>query len=339
MAVRVAINGFGRIGRLAFRQMFQAEGFEIVAINDLTSPDMLAYLLKYDSSQKRYEKADLVSNTDHSIIVDNTEIEIYKEADASKLPWGELDIDVVLECTGFYTSKAKAQAHIDAGAKKVVISAPAGNDLPTIVYNTNHEILTAEDNIISAASCTTNCLAPMAKALNDLAPIKSGIMVTVHAYTGDQMILDGPQRKGDKRRSRAGACNIVPNSTGAAKAIGLVVPELAGKLIGAAQRVPVPTGSTTILTAVVEGKVTVDEINAAMKAASNESFGYNTDMIVSSDVIGITYGSLFAATQTMALTVPAHTPEVQFVSSYDNENSFTSNMCRTIKYFAKFLNK
>ena len=339
MAVRVAINGFGRIGRLAFRQMFQAEGFEIVAINDLTSPDMLAYLLKYDSSQKRYETADLVSNTDHSIIVDNTEIEIYKEADASKLPWGELDIDVVLECTGFYTSKAKAQAHIDAGAKKVVISAPAGNDLPTIVYNTNHEILTAEDNIISAASCTTNCLAPMAKALNDLAPIKSGIMVTVHAYTGDQMILDGPQRKGDKRRSRAGACNIVPNSTGAAKAIGLVVPELAGKLIGAAQRVPVPTGSTTILTAVVEGKVTVDEINAAMKAASNESFGYNTDMIVSSDVIGITYGSLFDATQTMALAVDDNTTEVQVVSWYDNENSFTSNMCRTIKYFAKFLNK
>ena len=339
MAVRVAINGFGRIGRLAFRQMFQAEGFEIVAINDLTSPDMLAYLLKYDSSQKRYEKADLVSNTDHSIIVDNTEIEIYKEADASKLPWGELDIDVVLECTGFYTSKAKAQAHIDAGAKKVVISAPAGNDLPTIVYNTNHEILTAEDNIISAASCTTNCLAPMAKALNDLAPITSGIMVTVHAYTGDQMILDGPQRKGDKRRSRAGACNIVPNSTGAAKAIGLVVPELAGKLIGAAQRVPVPTGSTTILTAVVEGKVTVDEINAAMKAASNESFGYNTDMIVSSDVIGITYGSLFDATQTMALAVDDNTTEVQVVSWYDNENSFTSNMCRTIKYFAKFLNK
>ena len=339
MAVRVAINGFGRIGRLAFRQMFQAEGFEIVAINDLTSPDMLAYLLKYDSSQKRYEKADLVSNTDHSIIVDNTEIEIYKEADASKLPWGELDIDVVLECTGFYTSKAKAQAHIDAGAKKVVISAPAGNDLPTIVYNTNHEILTAEDNIISAASCTTNCLAPMAKALNDLAPIKSGIMVIVHAYTGDQMILDGPQRKGDKRRSRAGACNIVPNSTGAAKAIGLVVPELAGKLIGAAQRVPVPTGSTTILTAVVEGKVTVDEINAAMKAASNESFGYNTDMIVSSDVIGITYGSLFDATQTMALAVDDNTTEVQVVSWYDNENSFTSNMCRTIKYFAKFLNK
>ncbi len=339
MAVRVAINGFGRIGRLAFRQMFQAEGFEIVAINDLTSPDMLAYLLKYDSSQGKYEKANTVSSTDHSIIVDGTEIEIYKEADAHNLPWGQLDIDVVLECTGFYTSKAKAQAHVDAGAKKVVISAPAGNDLPTIVYNTNHETLTAEDNIISAASCTTNCLAPMAKALNDLAPIQSGIMATIHAYTGDQMILDGPQRKGDKRRSRAGAENIVPNSTGAAKAIGLVVPELNGKLIGAAQRVPVPTGSTTILTAVVEGKVTVEQINAAMKAASNESFGYNEDEIVSKDIVGITYGSLFDATQTMVLPVDDNHTEVQVVSWYDNENSFTSNMCRTIKYFAKFLNK
>jgi len=339
MAVRVAINGFGRIGRLAFRQMFQAEGFEIVAINDLTSPDMLAYLLKYDSSQGRYAKADLVSSTDHSIIVDGTEIEIYKEAQAANLPWKDLDIDVVLECTGFYTSKAKAQAHIDAGAKKVVISAPAGNDLPTIVYNTNHETLTADDNIISAASCTTNCLAPMAKALNGLATIKSGIMATIHAYTGDQMILDGPQRKGDKRRSRAAAENIVPNSTGAAKAIGLVVPELNGKLIGAAQRVPVSTGSTTILTAVVEGQVTVDEINAAMKAAANESFGYNDDLIVSKDVVGMTYGSLFDATQTMVLPIDENLTEVQVVSWYDNENSFTSNMCRTIKYFAKFLNK
>ncbi len=339
MAVRVAINGFGRIGRLAFRQMFQAEGFEIVAINDLTSPDMLAYLLKYDSSQGSYAKKDLVSSTDHSIIVDGTEIEIYKEADASKLPWGELDIDVVLECTGFYTSKAKAQAHIDAGAKKVVISAPAGNDLPTIVYNTNHETLTADDNIISAASCTTNCLAPMAKALNDLAPIQSGIMCTIHAYTGDQMILDGPQRKGDKRRSRAGAENIVPNSTGAAKAIGLVIPELNGKLIGAAQRVPVPTGSTTILTAVVKGQPTVDEINAAMKAQQTESFGYNEDLIVSKDIVGMTYGSLFDSTQTMVKAVGDDYAEVQVVSWYDNENSFTSNMCRTIKYFAKFLNK
>ncbi len=339
MAVRVAINGFGRIGRLAFRQMFKAEGFDIVAINDLTSPEMLAYLLKYDSSQGRYAKADTVSATEDSIVVDGETIKIYKEADANNLPWGELDVDVVLECTGFYTSKAKAQAHINAGAKKVVISAPAGNDLPTIVYNTNHETLTADDDIISAASCTTNCLAPMAKALNGLAAIQSGIMVTVHAYTGDQMILDGPQRKGDKRRSRAGAENIVPNSTGAAKAIGLVVPELSGKLIGSAQRVPVPTGSTTILTAVVEGDVTVEQVNAAMKAATNESFGYNEDEIVSKDIVGITYGSLFDATQTMVLPVGNGTTEVQVVSWYDNENSFTSNMCRTIKYFAKFLNK
>ena len=339
MAVRVAINGFGRIGRLAFRQMFQAEGFDIVAINDLTSPDMLAYLLKYDSSQGRYAKADKVSNTDHSIIVDGHEIEIYKEADANNLPWGDLDIDVVLECTGFYTSKDKAQAHINAGAKKVVISAPAGNDLPTIVYNTNHETLTEKDDIISAASCTTNCLAPMAKALNELAAIQSGIMVTIHAYTGDQMIFDGPQRKGNKRRSRAGAENIVPNTTGAAKAIGLVVPELNGKLIGSAQRVPVPTGSTTILTAVVKGDVTVDQVNAAMKAAQTESFGYNEDPIVSKDIVGMTYGSLFDATQTMVLPVGDGNTEVQVVSWYDNENSFTSNMCRTIKYFAKFLNK
>ncbi|EEP28094.1 MULTISPECIES: type I glyceraldehyde-3-phosphate dehydrogenase [Shuttleworthella] len=339
MAVRVAINGFGRIGRLAFRQMFQAEGFDIVAINDLTSPEMLAYLLKYDSSQGRYAKADTVSSSDHSITVDGHEIEIYKEADAHNLPWGKLDVDVVLECTGFYTSKDKAQAHIDAGAKKVVISAPAGNDLKTIVYNTNHETLTADDHIISAASCTTNCLAPMAKALNDLAAIQSGIMVTIHAYTGDQMILDGPQRKGNFRRSRAAAVNIVPNSTGAAKAIGLVVPELNGKLIGSAQRVPVPTGSTTILTAVVKGKVTVDQINAAMKAASDESFGYNEDQIVSSDIVGMTYGSLFDATQTSVVEMEDGNSEVQVVSWYDNENSFTSNMCRTIKYFAKFLNK
>ena len=336
--VKVAINGFGRIGRLAFRQMFGVEGYDIVAINDLTSPEMLAHLLKYDTSQGRYALADKVECTDHSIIVDGEEIEIYKEADAKNLPWKDLDVDVVLECTGFYTSKEKSQAHIDAGAKKVVISAPAGNDLPTVVYNVNHDILTEDDNIISAASCTTNCLAPMAKALNDFAEIQSGIMVTVHAYTGDQMILDGPQRKGELRRSRAAALNIVPNSTGAAKAIGLVIPELDGKLIGAAQRVPVPTGSTTILTAVVKGKVTVDEINAAMKAASSESFGYNTDEIVSSDIIGSTYGSIFDATQTMALPCGENT-EVQVVSWYDNENSFTSQMCRTIKHFAKLLNK
>ena len=337
MAVKVAINGFGRIGRLAFRQMFGAEGFEIVAINDLTSPKMLAHLLKYDSTQGRYAKGDTVVAGEDSITVDGKEIKIYKEPDANNCPWGALDVDVVLECSGFYTSKAKAQAHINAGAKYVIISAPAGNDLPTIVYNVNHEKLTKEDTIISAASCTTNCLAPMAKGLNDLAPIKTGIMCTIHAYTGDQMTLDGPQRKGDLRRSRAAAVNIVPNSTGAAKAIGLVIPELNGKLIGAAQRVPTPTGSTTILTAVVEGTVTKEQINAAMKAASNESFGYNEDEIVSSDIIGMTYGSLFDATQTMVLPLDNGTTQVQVVSWYDNENSYTSQMVRTIKHFGKLL--
>ncbi len=338
--VKVAINGFGRIGRLAFRQMFGAEGFDVVAINDLTSPKMLAHLLKYDSAQGRYALADKVSATEDSIIVDGKEIKIYAKANAAELPWGEIGVDVVLECTGFYTSKAKAQAHVDAGAKKVVISAPAGNDLPTIVYNVNHETLTKEDNIISAASCTTNCLAPMAKALNDLAPIKSGIMTTVHAYTGDQMTLDGPQRKGDLRRSRAAAVNIVPNSTGAAKAIGLVIPELNGKLIGSAQRVPTPTGSTTILVAVVEGNVSKEDINAAMKAAATESFGYTEEELVSSDIIGITYGSLFDATQTMVKYMEeSNTTQVQVVSWYDNENSYTSQMVRTIKYFAKLLNK
>ena len=333
MAVRVAINGFGRIGRLAFRQMFGAEGYEVVAINDLTSPKMLAHLLKYDSSQGKYALADTVSAGEDSITVDGKTIKIYAEADAANLPWGELKVDVVLECTGFYTSKAKAEAHIKAGARKVVISAPAGNDLPTIVYNVNHETLKPEDTVISAASCTTNCLAPMAKALNDYAPIKSGIMCTIHAYTGDQMTLDGPQRKGDLRRSRAAAVNIVPNSTGAAKAIGLVIPELNGKLIGSAQRVPTPTGSTTILTAVVEGEATVEGINAAMKAAQTESFGYNEDEIVSSDIVGITYGSLFDSTQTMVLPLDNGTTEVQVVSWYDNENSYTSQMVRTIKYF------
>ena len=337
MAVKVAINGFGRIGRLAFRQMFGAEGYEVVAINDLTSPKMLAHLLKYDSTQGTYALADTVEAGEDSITVDGKEIKIYAKANAAELPWGEIGVDVVLECTGFYTSKAKAQAHIDAGAKKVVISAPAGNDLPTIVYNVNHEELTKEDNIISAASCTTNCLAPMAKALNDLAPIKSGIMCTIHAYTGDQMTLDGPQRKGDLRRSRAAAVNIVPNSTGAAKAIGLVIPELNGKLIGSAQRVPTPTGSTTILTAVVEGEVTVEQINAAMKAASNESFGYNEDEIVSSDIVGMRFGSLFDSTQTMVLPLDNGTTEVQVVSWYDNENSYTSQMVRTIKHFGTLL--
>ena len=335
MAVKVAINGFGRIGRLAFRQMFGAEGYEVVAINDLTSPKMLAHLLKYDSSQGKYALADKVESTDDSIIVDGKEFKIYAKANAEELPWGEIGVDVVLECTGFYTSKEKASAHVKAGARKVVISAPAGNDLPTIVYNVNHDTLKAEDTVISAASCTTNCLAPMAKALNDLAKIKSGIMCTIHAYTGDQMTLDGPQRKGDLRRSRAAAVNIVPNSTGAAKAIGLVIPELNGKLIGAAQRIPTPTGSTTILTAVVEGNVTVDEINAAMKAAATESFGYNTDEIVSSDIIGMRFGSLFDATQTMVCPLDNGTTEVQVVSWYDNENSYTSQMVRTIKYFSE----
>ncbi len=334
--VKVAINGFGRIGRLAFRQMFGAEGYEIVAINDLTSPAMLAHLLKYDSAQGRYALADKVVAGEDSITVDGKTIKIYAEKNAADLPWGEIGVDVVLECTGFYCSKEKSQAHIDAGAKKVVISAPAGKDLPTIVYSVNENTLTKEDTIISAASCTTNCLAPMANALNKYAPIQSGIMTTVHAFTGDQMVLDGPHRKGDLRRARAAAVNIVPNSTGAAKAIGLVIPELNGKLIGSAQRVPVPTGSTTILVAVVKGKdITVEGINAAMKAASSDSFGYTEEPLVSSDIIGITYGSLFDATQTMVTKIDDDTYQVQVVSWYDNENSYTSQMVRTIKYFAE----
>lgn len=339
--VKVAINGFGRIGRLAFRQMFEAEGYEVVAINDLTSPKMLAHLLKYDTAQGGFagkfgENKHTVEATENSIIVDGKEITIYAKPNAAELPWGELGVDVVLECTGFYTSKEKASAHLAAGAKKVVISAPAGKDLPTIVYNVNHKTLTAEDKVISAASCTTNCLAPMAAALHAYAPIQSGIMSTIHAYTGDQMILDGPQRKGDLRRSRAGAQNIVPNSTGAAKAIGLVIPELNGKLIGSAQRVPTPTGSTTILVAVVKGKdITVEGVNAAMKAATTESFGYTEEQIVSSDIVGMKYGSLFDATQTMVAKVDDDTYHVQVVSWYDNENSYTSQMVRTIKYFAE----
>jgi len=351
--VRVAINGFGRIGRLAFRQMFGADGYQVVAINDLTSPKMLATLLKYDSAQGGFcgkfgENLHTVSSKEPefeedgktvkvpgSITVDGKEITIYAMPKAEELPWGQLDVDVVLECTGFYTSKDKAEAHIKAGAKKVVISAPAGNDLPTIVYNVNHKTLKPEDKVISAASCTTNCLAPMTKALNDYAPIQSGIMTTVHAYTGDQMILDGPQRKGDVQRARAGAVNIVPNSTGAAKAIGLVIPELNGKLIGAAQRVPTATGSTTILHAVVKGKdVTVEGINEAMKAAANESFGYTTEKLVSSDIIGMRFGSLFDANQTMVAKIDEDTYQVQVVSWYDNENSYTSQMVRTIKYFS-----
>ena len=336
MSVKVAINGFGRIGRLAFRQMFGAEGYEIVAINDLTSPKMLAHLLKYDSAQGRYEKADTVVAGEDSITVDGKEIKIYAKPNAAELPWGEIGVDVVLECTGFYTSKEKAQAHIDAGAKKVVISAPAGKDLPTVVFGVNENVLTPDDKIISAASCTTNCLAPMANALNKYAPIQSGIMSTIHAYTGDQMVLDGPHRKGDLRRARAAAVNIVPNSTGAAKAIGLVIPELNGKLIGSAQRVPVPTGSTTILTAVVKGKdITVEGINAAMKSASNQSFGYTEELLVSSDIVGIRYGSLFDSTQTMVTEIGDGLYQVQVVSWYDNENSYTSQMVRTIKYFAE----
>ncbi|MGN1242788.1 MAG: type I glyceraldehyde-3-phosphate dehydrogenase [Candidatus Enterosoma sp.] len=352
--VRVAINGFGRIGRLAFRQMFGAEGYEVVAINDLTSPKMLANLLKYDTAQGGYagvigEGLHTVSSKEPvfeedgktvkvpgSITVDGKEITIYAQPKANLLPWGELNVDVVLECTGFYCSKERSMAHIEAGAKKVVISAPAGKDLKTIVFSVNEKTLTAEDQVISAASCTTNCLAPMAKALNDAFPIQSGIMTTVHAYTGDQMILDGPHRKGDLRRARAGAANIVPNSTGAAKAIGLVIPELNGKLIGSAQRVPVATGSTTILVAVVKGEdVTVDAINAAMKASASESFGYNEDPIVSSDVIGMRFGSLFDATQTMVTKIADGLFQVQVVSWYDNENSYTSQMVRTIKYFAQ----
>ena len=336
MSIKVAINGFGRIGRLAFRQMFGAEGYEIVAINDLTSPTMLAHLLKYDSAQGRYAKADTVFAGEDSITVDGKEIKIYAKPNAEELPWGEIGVDVVLECTGFYTTKEKAEAHIRAGAKKVVISAPAGKDLPTIVFGVNENILKPEDTVISAASCTTNCLAPRANTLNKYAPIESGIMSTIHAYTGDQMILDGPHRKGDLRRARAAAVNIVPNSTGAAKAIGLVIPELNGKLIGSAQRVPVPTGSTTILTAVVRGNdITVEGINAAMKAASSASFGYTEEPLVSSDIIGITYGSLFDATQTMVTKIEDGLYQVQVVAWYDNENSYTSQMVRTIKYFAE----
>ncbi len=335
--VKVAINGFGRIGRLAFRQMFGAKGYQIVAINDLTKPSMLAHLLKYDTAQGRYDGHTVEADDEAgTITVDGKTIKIYAEKDAVNCPWKKNKVDVVLECTGFYCSKDKSMAHITAGAKKVVISAPAGNGLKTIVFGTNNDTLTADDQIISAASCTTNCLAPMAKALNDAFPIQSGIMTTVHAYTGDQMILDGPHRKGDLRRARAGAQNIVPNSTGAAKAIGLVIPELNGKLIGSAQRVPTCTGSTTILVAVVKGQdVTKDSVNAAMQAQASASFGYNTDQIVSSDIIGISYGSLFDATQTMVAKIDEDTYQVQVVSWYDNENSYTSQMVRTIKYFAE----
>ena len=330
--IKVAINGFGRIGRLAFRQMFRAEGYKVVAINDLTSPDMLAHLLKYDSAQKKYELADKVSFNENAIIVDGEAIPVYKCSNPEELPWGDLDVDIVLECTGFFCSKEKSEAHLKAGAKKVIISAPAGNDLKTIVYGVNENTLTNEDKIISVASCTTNCLAPMADALNKFAPIISGIMTTVHAYTGDQMLLDGPHRKGNLRRARAGAINIVPNSTGAAKAIGLVIPELDGKLIGGAQRVPVPDGSLTILDAVCDKKITKEEVNETMKKYISDSFGYTDEEIVSTDIIGDTHGSVFDATQTKTIELPDEKTLVQVVAWYDNENSYTSQMVRTIKY-------
>ena len=336
--MRVAINGFGRIGRLSFRKLYREKDIEIVAINDLTSPHMLAYLLRNDSVQKRFDAE--VEEAEDGIIVDGKKFPVYAEADASKLPWGELKIDVVLECTGFYTSKEKSQAHIDAGAKKVLISAPAGNDLPTIVYGTNHETLTKDDNIVSGASCTTNCLAPMAKALADYRELRTGFMTTIHAYTGDQMILDGPHKKGDLRRARAGAINIVPNSTGAAKAIGLVIPELAGKLIGSAQRVPVPSGSITILDATLKDMtdtVSVEGINEAMKNAVSESYGYTEEEIVSSDVIGMSYGSLFDATQTLAQQCGTHIFEVRVVAWYDNEMSYVSQLCRTLKHMGTLI--
>ena len=338
MATKIAINGFGRIGRLSFRKMFEDDKFDVVAINDLATTEMLAYLLKYDSVQGNFGHD--VDHDEEDIIVGDKKIKIYKEADPAKLPWGELGVDIVLECTGFFASKAKAQAHIDAGAKKVLISAPAGSDLPTIVYGVNEKTLTKEDNIISAASCTTNCLAPMAKALNDYREVRTGFMTTIHAYTGDQMILDGPHKKNNFRRARAGAINIVPNSTGAAKAIGLVIPELDGKLKGSAQRVPVPTGSTTILTAVLKDStetVTLEGVNNAMKAAASESFGYNEEEIVSSDIIGMSYGSLFDATQTFVERSGTGVFEVQVVSWYDNEMSYVSQMVRTLGHVATLL--
>ena len=330
--LKVAINGFGRIGRLTFRRIFGDDRFDVVAINDLTDPTMLAHLLKYDSSQGRYD-GHTVENDDDSLIIDGKKITVYKDPDPKNLPWGDLGIDIVLECTGFFASKAKSQAHLDAGAKRVLISAPAGNDLPTIVFGVNHETLTKDDLIVSGASCTTNCLAPMAKALNEYRELRTGFMTTIHAYTGDQMLLDGPHRKGDLRRARAGAINIVPNSTGAAKAIGLVIPELDGKLIGSAQRVPVPTGSITILDATLKDDtetVSVEGINEAMKAASDESFGYSEEELVSSDTIGMDYGSLFDATQTLAQRCGTKIYEVRVVAWYDNEMSYVCQLIRTL---------
>lgn len=334
--VKVAINGFGRIGRLVFRQIYNMEGMEVVAINDLTSPKVLAHLLKYDSAQGRFDGE--VKSTDNAIIVNGEEIKIYAQKDPAQIPWGTHDVDVVIESTGFFTDKEKVQAHITAGAKRVVISAPATGDLKTIVFNVNHNILDGSETIISCASCTTNCLAPMAKVLNDTFGIKIGFMTTIHAYTNDQNTLDAPHPKGDLRRARAAAANIVPNSTGAAKAIGLVLPELKGKLDGVAQRVPVITGSLTELTTVLNKKTSVEEVNAAMKAAANESFGYNEDEIVSTDVIGIRFGSLFDATQTKVLTV-ADSQLVKTVSWYDNEMSYVSQLVRTVHYFAGLIKK
>ncbi len=334
--VKVAINGFGRIGRLVFRQIHNMEGIEVVAINDLTSPKVLAHLLKYDSAQGRFNGE--VKSTDNAIIVDGEEIKIYAQKDPAQIPWGAHDTDVVIESTGFFTDKDKAEAHIKAGAKKVVISAPATGDLKTIVFNVNHNILDGSEIIISCASCTTNCLAPMAKVLNDKFGIQAGLMTTIHAYTNDQNTLDAPHPKGDLRRARAAAANIVPNSTGAAKAIGLVLPELKGKLDGGAQRVPVITGSLTELSSILNKKVTLEEVNAAMKEASNESFGYNEDEIVSSDIIGIHYGSLFDATQTKVIT-SGDAQLVKTVSWYDNEMSYVSQLVRTVNYFAGLIKK
>ncbi len=334
--VKVAINGFGRIGRLVFRQIYNMKGVDVVAINDLTSPKVLAHLLKYDSAQGRFNGE--VTSTDNSIIVNGEEVKIYAQKDPSQIPWGSHDVDVVIESTGFFTDKTKAEAHLTAGAKRVVISAPATGDLKTVVFNVNHEILDGSETIISCASCTTNCLAPMAKVMNDEFKIVTGFMTTIHAYTNDQNTLDAPHAKGDLRRARAAAANIVPNSTGAAKAIGLVLPELKGKLDGSAQRVPVITGSLTELTTIVEKKVTVEEVNAAMKAASNESFGYTEDELVSTDVIGTMFGSLFDATQTKVIS-SGDSQLVRTVSWYDNEMSYVSQLVRTVQFFAGLINK
>ena len=334
--VKVAINGFGRIGRLVFRQIYNMDGIDVVAINDLTSPQVLAHLLKYDSAQGRFNQQ--ITHTENSIVVNGDDIKIYAQKDPAQIPWGAHDVDVVIESTGFFTDKIKAEAHLTAGAKRVVISAPATGDMKTIVFNVNHQILDGSETIISCASCTTNCLAPMAKTLNDNFGIITGIMSTIHAYTNDQNTLDAPHSKGDLRRARAAAANIVPNSTGAAKAIGLVLPELKGKLDGGAQRVPVITGSVTELYSILEKTVTAQEVNAAMKAASNESFGYNEDEIVSSDVIGIEYGSLFDSTQTKVQIV-GDKQLVKTVSWYDNENSYVSQLVRTVKYFAGLISK